>query len=1385
MTRWKLFLLGSPHLERDGETVPIGRRRTMALLAYLAMTGRTHQRDALAALLWPEWDASHARADLRRTLSLLNHTLGGSAVVADRETAALDPELDLWVDVVTFRQALSAREAHKHPTGEACEACVPGLEEAVALYRDDFLAGFTLEAGAAFDEWQFFETQALRDAAAGALARLVTWHAAQGERSTERAIAYARRWLALDPLHEPAHQQLMALYFRAGQRSAALRQYRQCLRVLEEELGAAPSAETTALYERFKTERQAHRAPAPAQAPDSQAQGSRFPSFLKATEGDDAPEPVFVTREAELARLGSYLEAALGGAGQVAFVTGGAGRGKTALLRAFVRRALAAHPELLVASGACNATSGAGDPFLPFREMLGMLTGNLEARWAARTITRDHARRLWAALPVTLPAFVAHGPHLVDAFVPGAELIARAEQARLAGEAWLAELRSLTGRTGGSALAQQALFQQATNVLQAVAAKHPLLLLIDDLQWMDQGSVGLLFHLARRLTGCRILVVAAYRPDEVSSTAVADAPSLEKVLAELKRDYGDVWLDLREADAVGGRRFVDAFLDSEPNRLGEAFREALLGRTRGHALFTVELLRTLQAHGDLIRGADGLWEASAKIDWTGLPARVEAVISARLERLDEEQRELLTVAAVEGETFTAQVVAQVLGQGERGVLSVLSRDLSRKHRLVREAGEVSVGGGFLTRHAFSHTLFQEHLYRELSVGERRLLHGEVGSALEHLYGEGRGRIAVQLAYHFDQAGHIRQAVEYGSQAGDQALLAGAGNEATRYYQRVLQQLGEVDLGDLGTSLRVRALKGLGRLCKQDGRYPESEAYLREAIALGRGLGQDPQELAFLFFWLGEALCWQGKWGEMRRAGEEGLELIGEDVESVGMALMHYTIAMALGGACSTERTRALTRRTASFLRDLPYVEELGYAYYQCMQLCQHENDIEGAHSWLEARAERARKHGDLLGLVSVTSDAAFLAQGTGDLRTAIAKRQSFLDAVTRAGNVTDRGWSLVNLAELSLYSGDLERATLCVDESLPLSEALGYREGVAYSREFEGVIAMCRGNWTAAIRAFLQAKPFWVLTHDPFGPNRMHYSVGMAYLAAGDRERARQYLTEALVDLGTTGDESDATTRKWLATCRLSGLEKACGSPDAFQAWVKDLHEAYPYLDCGLDQWSLKPAQARSVGGHQQVVEGVDPLSSSWVWMDPYGDCAYDGSSGLVIRAANGRALYSTNLSAPRLMRNLPHPASDIIVQVEVEPALGDRPCIGGLLIWADRRNYVCLELGRLGLHEVVLATWVDSQFNPAGGGRLPDGGQGESLQPWPILLRLELDGKSVKALCSSDGQQWFGVGQVTFPMHDTVQVGLFAMGDIDRTIYHGAYPEGTAIRFTSFGLWA
>ena len=259
MSRLALSLLGSPRIERDDAAIELRTHKTVALLAYLAMTGIRHSRDALATLFWPESSQSHARGALRYTLAILKRALGDEWLAIDRETIGLRCGDNFWLDVEQFRHQLDECHTHGHRDHDVCPACLTPLADAAVLYRDHFMAGFTLRDSPGFDEWQFFESERLRGELAGALERLARYHATQEQ--WEPAIEYARRWVALDPVHEPAQRQLMQLYAWADQHAAALRQYHECARVIEQELGASPSDETVQLYEAIK-ERRLERLPA-------------------------------------------------------------------------------------------------------------------------------------------------------------------------------------------------------------------------------------------------------------------------------------------------------------------------------------------------------------------------------------------------------------------------------------------------------------------------------------------------------------------------------------------------------------------------------------------------------------------------------------------------------------------------------------------------------------------------------------------------------------------------------------------------------------------------------------------------------------------------------------------------------------------------------------------------------------------------------------------------------------------------------------------------------------------------------------------------------------------------------------------------------------------
>jgi predicted ATPase/DNA-binding SARP family transcriptional activator len=339
MARLELFLLGMPRLRRDGVLLKLNTRKMMALVAYVAVSalearGRRLRRASLVALLWPDLEPSRARAAFRRDLSLLRKALRGEWLEADRESVGTDPEADFWLDVDQFNRLLRACGTHGHPPEEVCPRCLAVLEEAAALYQGDFLQGFGLRDCVEFDDWQFFQAEGLRRQLASALERLARGHGVQGNH--EAALPYARRWLALDPLHEPAHRQLMELYSSAAGRSAALRQYKECVRILDEELGLAPAEETTALYEQIRTMPPAEAAVAP-----GLAEPMALP-IRRASRRHNLPAQTtaFVGREKELVQIKQCLAKH-----RLVTLTGSGGIGKTRMAIEAAREVVADYPQ--------------------------------------------------------------------------------------------------------------------------------------------------------------------------------------------------------------------------------------------------------------------------------------------------------------------------------------------------------------------------------------------------------------------------------------------------------------------------------------------------------------------------------------------------------------------------------------------------------------------------------------------------------------------------------------------------------------------------------------------------------------------------------------------------------------------------------------------------------------------------------------------------------------------------------------------------------------------------------------------------------------------------------------------------------------------------------
>jgi hypothetical protein len=314
--------------------------------------------------------------------------------------------------------------------------------------------------------------------------------------------------------------------------------------------------------------------------------------------------------------------------------------------------------------------------------------------------------------------------------------------------------------------------------------------------------------------------------------------------------------------------------------------------------------------------------------------------------------------------------------------------------------------------------------------------------------------------------------------------------------------------------------------------------------------------------------------------------------------------------------------------------------------------------------------------------------------------------------------------------------------------------------------------------------------------------LGRAYWTQGQRPEALSQFQKAIAFV---------KRNPFFLANALSGLEETYEITEEFRAFCRRFREERPEVgNLPLMQWYLEPTQLYEfpqnivrddfVGTTLAVAQRAPhsgeqaPPLQGWVWHDPFNDCSYTVENGLRIHAANGRDLWHINLSAPRILQPV---SGDFAVQTVcpllASPSTGgkmeeDKPVIGGILLWKDKENYLRLDIGTRGKREISLGGCLGNKDLIIGRGRLPLVAQHacndlNRYYEGRVFLRLERIGSRVNALCSADGVEWFTVGHADFSVEDPVEVGLH-IGNIDRTIYHGAFPEGAAIRFESFELW-
>jgi predicted ATPase/DNA-binding winged helix-turn-helix (wHTH) protein len=694
---------------------------------------------------------------------------------------------------------------------------------------------------------------------------------------------------------------------------------------------------------------------------------------------------LLIGREEALGRLRTCLDRALAGQRQVLFISGEAGIGKSTVVDAFV--AQTAGTALLSGRGQCIEHHSEGEAYLPMLE-------------AVSEICRQAGNK------------------------EGLALLGRCAPSWLAQIPWLCDM---TGREmpkpENFAFTRERMLREMAEWLEALSAKTPLLVVLEDLHWGDYSTLDLVSMLARRRGAARLLLLITYRPVEVM---LANHP-LKAVKQDLQvhgccEDLLLSGLSAADVDSYLAKRFArHAF----PPDLSAFIHR----RTEGNPLFMRNMVDYLLAQGAIVadQGRWTLQSALGDLD-LGVPESLREMIERQIERHSPEEQQILEAASVAGKEFTSIMVAAALEMDVTELEASLAR-LTRCGPLLRDRGtEEWPDDTSSASYAFGHALYESVLYQRQSHARRMQFHRRIAACLERAYGSRVTEIAAELALHFEQGREHKKAVTYFHQAAASAAARYAYREAMDYLARALTL-------SCDDAVRYDLMNLKGECLRDLGSISESIAAFRKALELANHAA-------------GKTRAWIGAAASMQIADRhyEALEALrhaesviaGHDLAEI-RAQIHYlrgntffTLGDIEGCLKQHEQALVFARNAGSAKCEAQALSGLADAYYQRGHMCT-------AYAHFDRCIELCRSHGFVRIEVANLSMRGLTRSYQNDFQAALDDCLAAVEMAVRVGDLRAEMLARDNAAALLLERADWRGVIEHEQHSLVLARQLGAR----------------------------------------------------------------------------------------------------------------------------------------------------------------------------------------------------------------------------------------------------------------------------------------------------------------------------------------------------------
>ncbi|MBS3816481.1 MAG: tetratricopeptide repeat protein [Candidatus Thermoplasmatota archaeon] len=585
---------------------------------------------------------------------------------------------------------------------------------------------------------------------------------------------------------------------------------------------------------------------------------------------------------------------------------------------------------------------------------------------------------------------------------------------------------------------QENLFENILLGLRRLATEKPVIVFIDDLQWADPTTLDLLHYLSRNTGEDSVLILGTYRPEDIVEGLEGKTHQLKTVMQDMGREGLYEKIELERLDESVVSDFIEKMLGEI--KLEKENIERFYKESEGNPFFLLEILRMLVDEGYIAEDED-VRRVTKPLDEVNIPSRVYDVVVRRLDRLGEEQRDLLECASVVGEEFESGVLERVSGMDRVKLLKDLN-EIEKTHYLIHS---------FQKKYEFDHSKIREVLYSRLNEELRQEYHRMVAESYEELYEDDIDEVIENIGHHYYKAEDLR-GVKYLVDLGDKAKKAYSNEEAEQFYKHALSL---IEGDEVEASKRVYV--GLGEVYGRLGKYDDALESYQDVLEIV----EEDKKRAGLYGEIAGLLDEKGKYEGSLKHVEKGLSLVGKkDVERGKLLNRKGWVFMRMG---DYDRALEVFKEERDFAEERGEEKERAQSLHDMGSVYLREGDDEKAEDLLQKAIHVREEIEDTKGLSESLNNLGIIYYNKGDLAKVLEYYERCLEIEEEIGDKHGIALSLVNIGNIYSDKGELDEALDYYEQSLEIEEEIGDKRGIATSLNNIALIYSEKGELDRAL----------------------------------------------------------------------------------------------------------------------------------------------------------------------------------------------------------------------------------------------------------------------------------------------------------------------------------